>query len=122
MNYFVGKNIFSFDIEKLSNEELVQLKKYIVKKKFKHASHLIRLLKMAIEYLNEGVLYVERKLDAKYLLDIKKGEYTLDQVKKESYKLFKLAEESYIRSTLPNEPDYEKINKLCIDILQDYLK
>lgn len=88
----------------------------------KNGSHLVRLLKMAIEFLNEGILYVERKSDASYLLEIKKGEWTLEQVKKEADRLFKLAEESYINSKLPNEPDYKKINELCINILEDYLK
>lgn len=88
----------------------------------KCSAHLLRLLKMAIEFLNEGVLYVERKLDASYLLEIKKGEWTLEQVKKEADRLFKLAEESYINSKLSNEPDYKKINELCINILEDYFK
>jgi predicted nucleotidyltransferase len=88
----------------------------------KNASHLIRLLKMAIEFLNEGVLYVEREVDAQYLLEIKNGEYTLEQIKKEAERFFKLAEESYMKCTLSNEPDYEKINNICKKILLDYLK
>lgn len=88
----------------------------------KNAAHLIRLLKMGIEYLNEGVLYVERKLDADYLLEIKKGEWKFEKVKEEAERLFKLCENSYLNSKLPNEPDYENINKLCVEILEDYIK
>jgi uncharacterized protein len=87
----------------------------------KNAVHLIRLLKMGIEFLKEGYLYVERKSDATQLLEIKNGEWTLEQVKKESDRLFALCEEAYVGSTLPAKPDYDKINGACVDILKEYL-
>ena len=83
----------------------------------KNAAHLIRLLRMGIEYLVEGILYVKRQ-DATQLLEIKRGEWTLEQVQKESDRLFILAEEAYIRSSLPNKPDMDKVNNLCIEICQ----
>jgi predicted nucleotidyltransferase len=83
----------------------------------KNASHLIRLLRMGIEFLTDGELYVERE-DAPQLLDIKRGKWTLDQVKAESDRLFKLAEESYVRSKLPVKPDMDAINKLCVEIIE----
>ena len=86
----------------------------------KNAAHLIRLLKMGIEFLTEGTLYVERTLDASQLLAIKNGQWTLEQVKAEAEKLFKLCEEAYIRSSLPNEPDYDAANFLCKSIVLDY--
>jgi hypothetical protein len=95
-------------------------RKLVEKFKFdvKNAAHLIRLLRMGIEYLTEGKLYVKRQ-DATQLLEIKKGEWTLEQVQEESDRLFKLAEEAYIRSNLPNEPDIDKINNLCINICEE---
>lgn len=83
----------------------------------KNAAHLIRLLYMGIEFLNEGKLYVERVHDAKMLLDIKKGEWSLEQVKNRADRLFVLAEEAYTRTNLPNEPDRNKIEKLLIELL-----
>lgn len=83
----------------------------------KNACHLIRLLKMGIEFLKEGRLHVKRS-DVEYLLSIKRGEWSLDEVKKESDKLFKEAEKVYKSSKLPETPDYRKINKLCVDILK----
>lgn len=83
----------------------------------KNAAHLIRLLRMGIEFLNEGVLHVLRP-DRQQLLEIKRGEWTLDQVKTEANKLFKRAEESYDRSTLPARPDREAVNQLCVEIVQ----
>jgi hypothetical protein len=85
----------------------------------KNAAHLIRLLRMGIEFLVEGELYVQRK-DAQQLLEIKRGEWTLEQVKTESDRLFKKAEEIYSTTTLPNHPDYDKVNDLCINIFTNY--
>jgi predicted nucleotidyltransferase len=79
----------------------------------KNASHLIRLLRMAIEFLNTGEFIVERKHDACELLDIKKGKWTLEKVKEESKRLFNLADESFLKCQLPNKPDMEEINKFC---------
>jgi len=86
----------------------------------KNAAHLIRLLRMGIEFLNDGVLYVERE-DAPQLLDIKRGKWTLDQVKAESDRLFKLADESYLRSNLPTNVNKDKINDLCVSIIETAL-
>lgn len=85
----------------------------------KNAAHLIRLLRMGIEFLVEGVLFVERK-DAPQLVSIKKGEWTLEQVKKEAERLFVQAEEAYMRSTLPDKPDRDAAEKLVMDIIRDY--
>ena len=87
----------------------------------KNAAHLIRLLRMGIEFLTEGVLYVERKNDATQLLEIKRGEWTLEQVKNEAEHLFRLCEEAYVRSPLKAQPDIEKINSVCVDILRDHI-
>jgi len=46
----------------------------------KNAAHLIRLLRMGVEFLKDGRLYVMRE-DAKQLIEIKRGEWTLEQVK-----------------------------------------
>jgi predicted nucleotidyltransferase len=87
----------------------------------KNAAHLIRLLKMGIEFLTEGKLKVFRE-DNQQLLAIKKGEWTLEQVQKEADKLFPLAHEAYIHSKLPNEPDYKRANDLLIFITEDFWK
>lgn len=44
----------------------------------KNAAHLIRLLKMGIEFLETGVLHVRRTHDRDQLVDIKKGRWTLE--------------------------------------------
>lgn len=84
----------------------------------KNAAHLIRLLRMGIEFLTEGELYVERKNDATQLLEIKRGEWSLEQVKKEAERLFSLCELAYVNSPLPAKPNVQLINKICTDIIK----
>lgn len=86
----------------------------------KNAAHLIRLLKMGIEFLTDGELYVERE-DASYLLAIKKGEYPLEHVKTEAERLFKVAEEAYVRSNLPKGPDRDTVETLMVETIRAYL-
>lgn len=84
----------------------------------KNAAHLIRLLSMCIEFMTEGRLYVNRGgRDASKLIDIKKGQWSLDKVKEESDHLFKLAREAYVHSELPDLPDLVAAEKLLFDII-----
>jgi len=87
----------------------------------KNAAHLIRLLRMGIEFLSEGTLHVERT-DAAELLDIKRGEWPLEKVKAEAERLFQLAQEAYVRSALPPEPDRERAEQLCVEMISEYQK
>jgi predicted nucleotidyltransferase len=73
----------------------------------KNAAHLIRLLRMGIEFLRDGELQVQRH-DASELLAIKHGEWELDKVKEEARRLSALCEEAHVRSPLPKEPDLVK--------------
>jgi hypothetical protein len=123
--------------EKLSDFELVQLYKekkrinqsgYMGEKRkslvrefgfdTKNAAHLIRLLRMCIEFLGDGELRVYRT-DKDELLDIKKGKWSLEKVQKHADDLFVVAREAYVRSPLRPKPDLEKVNKLCIDIIKE---
>lgn len=83
----------------------------------KNGAHLIRLMRMAIEFLTDGEMYVERP-DAADLLAIKKGERTLEWVKEEANRLKILADEAYVRSSLPIGPDKEKINDLLMRMIR----
>lgn len=87
----------------------------------KNAAHMIRLLRMCMEFLKDGELYVKRH-DAQQLLEIKHGEWTLQQVKDEADRLFKLCDTAYLNSNLPKSPDKVKINELSIDIVKYTLK
>jgi predicted nucleotidyltransferase len=85
----------------------------------KNAAHLIRLLRMGMEFLATGELNVMRQ-DAGQLIDIKRGEYTLEQVKALADDLFKKNEEALIYSKLPATPNFEEAEKILIGIIEEY--
>jgi predicted nucleotidyltransferase len=87
----------------------------------KNAAHLIRLLRMAIEFLGDGALQVYRP-DAAELKEIKRGDWTLDRVKQEADRLFILAQEAFVRSTLPAHPNHEGAEKLLVSIMKRELR
>ncbi|MGB0384076.1 MAG: nucleotidyltransferase domain-containing protein [Ardenticatenaceae bacterium] len=80
----------------------------------KNAAHLIRLLRMGIEFIKDGDLQVTRP-DAQELLHIKRGGWSLEQVKTEAQRLFEEAEQVYQDSKLPAQPDHEAVNQLLLD-------
>lgn len=82
----------------------------------KNAAHLIRLLRMGIEFLETGQLQVFRTSDADELKRIKRGGWTLDQVKAQAEALFGRIEEARSRSPLPPRPDEAAANKLLMKI------
>ena len=87
----------------------------------KNSSHLIRLLKMGIEILMDGEINVYRgETDSQLYISIKNGEWSLEKVKKEADRLFALLDEAYIKSELPKKPDFEKVNGLCMRIMQEW--
>jgi len=81
----------------------------------KHAMHLIRLLHMGLEILSSGECHTLRP-DNKYLLSIRHGEFTLEQIQSEAERLFKHLDDAYVNSKLPNSPDRDKINELLINM------
>jgi len=85
----------------------------------KNAAHLIRLLRMGVEFLTDGDLQVART-DSDELLSIKRGEWPLDAVKAEAERLFNLAEKAYLASPLPPEPDTRAAEALCSEIISNY--
>ena len=85
----------------------------------KNAAHLIRLLRMGIEFLTEGTLHVERA-DAPELLAIKRGEWPLEKVKTEAERLFALSQEAYVRSALPAEPQRDEAERLCVAMISEF--
>lgn len=85
----------------------------------KNASHLIRLLRMGIEFLTDGELHVVRQ-DASELIQIKKGAYSLERIQSMSVDLFRTAQEAFKRSTLPEFPQYKQAELLVEKLILDY--
>lgn len=83
----------------------------------KNAAHLVRLLRMGIEFLATGELLVERP-DASEIVGIKRGEWTLEAIEKEADNLFFEIQRALMLSTLPDRPDRDKISNLCRQIVE----
>lgn len=71
----------------------------------KNASHLIRLLRMGVEFLETGILNVFRHDDATQLRQIKRGAWSLREVQAEAEHLFARAEAAKNATHLPTHPD-----------------
>lgn len=83
----------------------------------KNAAHCIRLLRMGNEWLRERKFYV-RRADAKELLEIKNGQWTIARIKEHANELLQEAGPLIDKCTLPAKPDEKRVNDLCVDILK----
>ena len=82
----------------------------------KNAAHLIRLLRMGIEFLGTGRLQVYRTADAEEFKRIKRGGWTLDEVKAEAERLFASVGPARERSPLKAVPDARAANLMLMEI------
>ena len=87
----------------------------------KNATHLIRLLRMGIEFLTDGQLRVYRE-DARELISIKKGEWPMEKIRAEAERLVKLAQEAFAKSPLPARPDRGAVQHMLIDLISGYFR
>ncbi len=81
----------------------------------KHALHLLRLYRMGIEILREGVVRVKRP-DAAWLISVKEGRYTYPELRELVAGLQKELVEAERMTSLPDRPDAEAIDNLLIDL------
>jgi len=110
---------------KALNEKVNQNKKRLEEfEKFgyslKNASHVFRLLNMCLDGLVEGEIQVLRP-ERQFLLAIREGKYTYDEISKMSDDKMKLIDEAFVRSNLRNKIDIDFANNLHLKILKDYL-
>lgn len=87
----------------------------------KHAMHLVRLSRMAVEILTTGDVRVRRD-DREELLAIRDGALTYDELVEQAEKLRATIEEAKARSSLPEESDEEALEKLCVDLVEEELR
>lgn len=83
----------------------------------KHASHLIRLLRMGKEILTEGTFHVRRP-DAEDILSIRRGSRTYDQLIEEAEGLQALLEKVYTEKTyvVPHHPDKTALSDFAVEL------
>lgn len=87
----------------------------------KHAAHCIRILRTGIDFLERGELFPDRTgLDASQLKDIKYGNWSLERVQDLAESLFVDINNAMDKTQLPEEPDYNAINNLMIQIYEKF--
>ncbi len=85
----------------------------------KHASHLVRLMRMGYEILTEGKVIVKRP-DREEILAVKNGAWSYDEVMQFAKDMQVKLDEAYKTTTLKKNVDFEKVNALYHDIFQGY--
>ena len=86
----------------------------------KNAMHLFRLMRTGLEILTTGELHVYRP-DKAFLLEVKNGKYTYDEVVVEAKRYEKLMEEAVVKSDLPTKPNFDKVEKLLMELTEEAL-
>jgi predicted nucleotidyltransferase len=87
----------------------------------KHAYHLVRLIRMCREILTTGKVIVKRP-DREELLSIRNGAWTYDQLIEFAESEEQALNEIYNSSNvLPKTPDRDKINQLCIELVEEMI-
>jgi uncharacterized protein len=87
----------------------------------KNAAHLIRLLRMGIEFLETGEVNVYRERDREELMEIKRGGWGLARVQGAADDLFADARRALAKSPLPMKPDEERAEALLVRLTKDAL-
>lgn len=85
----------------------------------KHASHLVRLMRMGYEILTEKKVIVKRP-DRDEILSIKKGGWSYEKVMSYAEEMQKKLDEAYKTTTLPKSIDQDKVNKLYYNLYEEY--
>lgn len=77
--------------------------------------HLVRLMRIGFECITQGE-YIVKRPDAKELLDIRDGAWSYDRLKDYALQMDEKIKNAVEISNLPENPDYESIKKVIIDI------
>jgi len=82
----------------------------------KHSMHLIRLLRMSLDLLNEGKIITYRREDHDLLMSIRNGEFLSDdgKIREDFFDMVRELEEKLEKASkttkLPDHPDYGRID------------
>jgi len=85
----------------------------------KHASHLVRLMKMCEEILTTGKVVVKRP-DREELLGIRNGSKTYEEIVKWAEEQDHKLSELYDKSPLPKSPNRALLDQLCIFLVNSF--
>ena len=82
----------------------------------KHAMHLVRLLRMGVEALTEGVIKVKRP-DAQELLSIRDGAWSYEEVVQYADEMHRRVMEDLLpKTTLPKKPNVKLAARLVMEV------
>ena len=94
----------------------------------KHQMHLVRLFLMVFDILKDGKIVTYRRKDHDFLMDIRNGKY-LDENEQPTDEFMKIVagyekklKELAVSSSLPDLPDYERINQFVAEVNEDIVK
>lgn len=88
----------------------------------KHAMHLIRLYLMGMEIMKGEGIHTYRKNDRDFLLDIRNGMFTYEEIFSMVDQYEKEFEYVADNSPLPEKPDYRKVEELIMEINKKLLR
>lgn len=85
----------------------------------KHGTQLVRLLRLGKEGLETGKLQVDRTdIDREELMEIKTGSWSFEKLVDYADKVEEEVKEAYKNSKLPNQPNINFLDKLCIQLTE----
>lgn len=87
----------------------------------KHALHLVRLLRMGAEILEQGEVIVRRP-DRDELLAIRDGAWPYDALIERAEALGARVRAAAATTTLPEEPDEDALDALCVELVEAVLR
>jgi hypothetical protein len=83
---------------------------------FKHAMHLIRLLITGTDILNGKGIITNRRDERDFLMDLRNGKYSFEEIFRLTDEYQEKFEKAAMDTTLPYEPDMDKIEGLLMDL------
>jgi len=86
----------------------------------KHSMHLLRLMTEGEELMKHKTITFPRP-DKEFLLDIRNGKYSYDEIVEMADEFELKFNEYYNTSELPYKPNSKKINNLCIKLTDNYI-
>jgi len=87
----------------------------------KNLMHTFRLLAMAEEIAQEGIIRVRRS-DRDFLLQIRAGSFEYQELVEMAEARIAQMDSLYANSSLPETPDLDKINQVLIQVRQEFYK
>lgn len=85
----------------------------------KHGMHLVRLMTSCKQLLETGT-FTTRRPDAEFLLSIRNGAWTYDELMLWARKMEREMDEAYAKSTLPNRVDKAKLDNLLVRLIENF--